>query len=84
MEVEAPSGTPLASIADAARADLTFGCRHGTCGTCRIEVREGLENLSPPSAEEKAFLARLPTSNRCRLACQVRVEGDVTIALPEK
>jgi ferredoxin len=84
MEVEAPHGTHLATIADASRADLTFGCRRGTCGTCRVEILSGWENLSQPTAEERAFLEKLPDASRNRLACQVRVLGDVALSLPKK
>ena len=60
------------------RADL-FNCRgHGSCGTCAVAVtgavsdRTGREStrLSVPPHDPEADL---------RLACQARVEGDVTV-----
>ncbi|GLH72936.1 ferredoxin [Geothrix limicola] len=77
--VEAPAGTPLQRIADAAGADITFGCRTGSCGTCRVRVAEGLSHCSEPGAEERDFLAGLDASPDQRLACQVTVQGDVAI-----
>jgi ferredoxin len=79
MLVEAPPGTPLQAIADAAGADITFGCRSGSCGTCRIRVLAGLEHCSAMEPEERDFLQGLDAPPDHRLACQVRVEGDLEL-----
>jgi ferredoxin len=77
--VEAPVGTSLQAIADAAGADITFGCRTGSCGTCRVRVVEGLAHCSAPSAEERDFLRGIDAPGDQRLACQVTLLGDVAI-----
>jgi ferredoxin len=77
--VEAPAGTSLQAIADASGADITFGCRTGSCGTCRVRIAEGLENCSEPGPEERDFLKGLNAPPDQRLACQVIVQGDVTV-----
>lgn len=77
--VEAPAGTALQRIADAAGADITFGCRTGSCGTCRVRVVEGLEHCSEAGPEERDFLKGLDAPPDQRLACQVAVHGDVVI-----
>ena len=77
--VEAPVGTPLQRIADAAGADITFGCRNGSCGTCRVRVTEGLEHCSETGPEERDYLQSLSAPADQRLACQVCVQGDVAI-----
>ena len=77
--VEAPTGTTLLDIAEATGADITFGCRSGSCGTCRIQVIRGIEQCSPMTAEERDFLAGLDVPSDQRLACQVTVLGDVEI-----
>ncbi len=77
--VEAPSGTPLQRIADAAGADITFGCRTGSCGTCRVRITEGLARCSEPGSEERDFLRGLDAPSDQRLACQVHIHGDVAI-----
>jgi ferredoxin len=77
--VEAPTGTPLQRVADAAGADITFGCRTGSCGTCRVRVAEGLEHCSEVRPEERDFLKGLEAPSDQRLACQVCVHGDVDI-----
>ena len=80
MDVEVPIGTHFVDIVDATGADVTFGCKNGTCGTCKIHVTEGLENLSPPNQEEKDFLASLEADPNQRLGCQVRILGSVRIS----
>ncbi len=77
--VEAPAGTSLQRIADAAGADITFGCRTGSCGTCRVRVAAGLANCSELGSEERDFLKGLDAPPDQRLACQVAVLGDVAI-----
>ncbi len=77
--VEAPPGTALQRIADAAGADITFGCRTGSCGTCRVRIVEGLSHCSEPGPEERDFLKGLDAPADQRLACQVAVHGDVVI-----
>jgi ferredoxin len=77
--VEAPEGTSLQAIADAAGADITFGCRTGSCGTCRVRIAEGLHHCSEPGSEERDFLKGLDAPPDQRLACQVIVQGDVAV-----
>lgn len=77
--VEAPAGTPLQAIADAAGADITFGCRTGSCGTCRVRIVEGLGHCGEPGHEERDFLKGLNAPADQRLACQVCIQGDVDI-----
>jgi ferredoxin len=79
--VEAPQGTSLQAIADAAGADLTFGCRSGSCGTCRVGI-QGLCSAMGP--EERDFLAALGAPPDQRLACQVEVLGDLVVTRPEE
>ncbi|HIH13599.1 TPA: 2Fe-2S iron-sulfur cluster binding domain-containing protein, partial [Candidatus Woesearchaeota archaeon] len=44
-QVELADGSP---ILDAAKElGVPFGCHSGICGTCHIEVEEGMENLAP-------------------------------------
>lgn len=50
---------------------------YGQCGTCIVEVVEGMENLSPRTEAENRKLKRKPQTYR--LACQTLVQGPVTI-----
>ncbi|MBS1767745.1 MAG: (2Fe-2S)-binding protein [Acidobacteria bacterium] len=79
LEAEAPEGIGLAEVAEAVGADITFGCRTGSCGTCRIRVASGLASCSLPDSEERDFLAGLDAPGDQRLACRVKLHGDVAI-----
>jgi ferredoxin len=50
---------------------------YGQCGTCVVDIVEGMENLSPKTAVEARKLKKRPET--CRLACQVLVNGAVTV-----
>jgi ferredoxin len=50
---------------------------YGQCGTCVVEIVEGEENLSPRTKVEERKLRKRPEN--CRLACQVMVNGPVTV-----
>ncbi|WP_448560667.1 2Fe-2S iron-sulfur cluster-binding protein [Trichothermofontia sp.] len=50
---------------------------YGQCGTCIVEVVEGMENLSPRTEVEERKLKRKPASYR--LACQTIVNGPVSV-----
>jgi len=77
--VEAPTGTSLQAVADASGADITFGCRSGSCGTCRVRILKGLERCAPPEPEERDFLRALEAPGDQRLACQLCVHGDLDV-----
>ncbi len=49
---------------------------YGQCGTCIVEVTEGMENLSPRTAVENRKLKKKPNY---RLACQILVNGPVSV-----
>ncbi|MEB3337786.1 MAG: 2Fe-2S iron-sulfur cluster-binding protein [Leptolyngbyaceae bacterium] len=50
---------------------------YGQCGTCIVEIVEGIENLSPRTAVEDRKLKKKPETYR--LACQTLVNGPVTV-----
>jgi len=94
-EVEVEVGANLRTAARAtegvsvyAGPDKLLNCRgFGLCGTCKVLVKKGMENLSPPSCMERlnftlhplSMLARIGHEEEIRLACQVTVNGDCTI-----
>lgn len=50
---------------------------YGQCGTCVVEIVEGSEHLSPRAEVEQRKLKK--KSSACRLACQVLVNGPVSV-----
>ncbi|OUL25353.1 2Fe-2S iron-sulfur cluster-binding protein [Nostoc sp. 106C] len=50
---------------------------YGQCGTCIVEIVEGIENLSPRTDVENRKLKKKPENYR--LACQSLVNGPVSV-----
>src|SRR5262245_20823253 len=94
-EIEVPAGAVLrtAAMKEGITVNHMLGspwlgrllnCRGlGTCGTCHVLVKKGMENLSAKGIWEKIRLATMMSAigheNEIRLACQTRVNGDCTI-----
>ncbi|MCS6852674.1 MAG: (2Fe-2S)-binding protein [Gemmataceae bacterium] len=89
-EIEVPEGANLRQEARKAGIELYRGihrylnCRgHGLCGSCKVLVKSGMENLSPKGWLESFKLATMLSSigheDEMRLACQVTVHGDCAI-----
>lgn len=85
--IECAAGENLRRVLMRAGAELYHGpmravhCRGlGTCGTCAVKV-DG--SVSPPTRVERWRLNFPPHANGLdrglRLACQCRVEGDLTV-----
>ena len=55
---------------------------YGQCGTCVVEIADGLPNLSPRTQVEDQKLRKRPEN--CRLACQVMVHGHVSVITKPK
>lgn len=58
---------------------VPYRCASGNCGTDRVFVEEGAENLSAPRKRERDRLGTL-LDEGWRLACQTYVEGDVSVS----
>ncbi|MFY7962536.1 MAG: adenylate/guanylate cyclase domain-containing protein [Elsteraceae bacterium] len=52
----------------------------GRCSTCRARILKGIEGQPPPGEAESAVLRRVDADPLTRLACQLRPNGDLTIA----
>jgi ferredoxin len=59
------------------KGKLTNCGGYGQCGTCIVEIVEGMDNLSPKTDFEQRKLKRKPESYR--LACQTLVNGPVSV-----
>jgi ferredoxin len=76
-EIELADGAPIAEACE--EAGVPFACTEGVCGTCVIEIKEGKDNLSPPTQEEQDFLGEGTCDER--LACQCKIQkGSVKIS----
>ena len=83
--VNVPAGATLLAALQAAGHDWMHACgAKGRCTTCRLQVRAGLENLSPPTAAELRYQTAGRLLSDERLSCQARLpEGEVTARVPE-
>lgn len=94
QEIEVPEGANLRQEALKAGIEVYKGpdkylnCRGlGLCGTCKVLVKKGMENLSSKSKRERfhftfhplGSLAIIEHEDEMRLSCQVQVNGDCTI-----
>jgi ferredoxin len=93
-EIEVPAGSNLRSEALKAGVSVYPPLNHylncmgfGLCGTCRVLVKKGMENLNSKTLMERVnlnvhpltMLAAIGHENEMRLSCQVQVNGDCTI-----
>ena len=95
-EVEVPEGTNLRQAAMKAGVEVYSGIHkkwfanchgYGVCCQCRMYVKKGQENVSPPGLWEKfhtntnpfGFFGKIGHENEMRLSCQTTVHGDVEV-----
>lgn len=92
-EFEVESGEVIFDQLDAQGKTLPHGCLAGSCGSCRILVIEGSQNLNDPGAIESDTIKALEesyiqkngtefmTNKKIRLSCRARVNGNVKIGM---
>lgn len=80
-EVTFPDGDDVNILRMSIRAEcgLPWRCASGTCGTDRLLIEEGAENLDPPRRRERERLGAL-LDQGYRLGCQTYASGDVTVS----
>lgn len=78
--VEVETGSLLKDIVDQMEIDFPFGCRLGSCGTCRCVITDGHENVNDlTEAEQDLFESLTSVGRHERLGCQLTIQGDVKI-----
>jgi ferredoxin len=89
-EIQVPAGANLRKEALQAGVALYPGIHKvanchgfGTCGSCRVLITKGMENASPKGILEAGrlavSLAYIGNEGTMRLACQTKVNGDITV-----
>ena len=68
-EYNLPDGGSIDAICE--NAGIPFCCNSGVCGTCKVEVLDGAENLDELTDEEKD----LGMDRNNRLSCQCRIKS---------
>lgn len=75
------SGETLLSALNRNKLFVPSACGgKATCGLCKIEVPSGAGAILPT---ETAFVTKAERERHVRLACQVKVSGNVAVRLPE-
>lgn len=73
---EFPAGKTLLSAALELGVVISHVCGgDGACGTCRVEVLQGWDSLTPPTPDETYKEIESPH----RLSCQAKLAGDVVV-----
>lgn len=83
---EVPEGISLLEAAGVLGLELSQECGGvSSCSTCRVKIAEGYGSpsvLSEIEIDEREVLEREQLDGSYRLACQAKVRGDVTVAVP--
>lgn len=79
-KIIAPSGASLLSTMASKNVFLPSACGgKGSCGQCKVRVLEGGGEILPT---ETVHFSRKQVQDHWRLACQVKVKQDMSIAVP--
>ena len=77
---DVPGGHTLLDLSIRHRIPHLHQCGgHGRCTTCRVQILDGLSNVSSLGEVEQKVASLRGWDEFTRLACQTRVEGDVVI-----
>ncbi|HTD28404.1 MAG TPA: adenylate/guanylate cyclase domain-containing protein, partial [Xanthomonadaceae bacterium] len=80
VRIEANVGETLLEAALRAGIAHAHACGgHARCSTCRVEVKEGIDDCAPRTVAEQTLADRLGFDRTLRLACQTVPHADLTI-----
>ena len=77
-KVQVADGSLLAELDG--KCSVLFACKSGSCGSCKVKVTSGMENLEAPNDVEQSGLATFGTDPSERLLCVCKIKkGNVTV-----
>lgn len=78
---EAGAGESVLEVALANEINIQHACGgFCACSTCHIQVQEGKDSVSAMEDEEQGTLELADgRTDKSRLACQTKVNGDITV-----
>ena len=79
---EVNEGTTILMAAIRNGLHLPHDCTEAICGTDRVRVLSGHENLSKKSDNEELTLTMLNSGMDDRLGCVARIVGEVVVEIP--
>ena len=80
---EVPAGQSYLEFCQSHRVPQDFGCTVGSCGTCRVVLVHGTQNVDPITDEERETVEMCTDQQGVRLGCQLVIRGDVTLQAAE-
>lgn len=75
-QVEAKKGDSLVLASGRGPYPISTGCYDGTCGTCSVEVLEGVGELTQADSHEENTKKINGVAENLRLGCQTAVLGE--------
>lgn len=76
VTIDAKDGGQLVDLCDENPTPVPFSCRSASCGTCRVDVLEGMDQLMAPEDEELDILDVFGDDpKKRRLACQAKMKA---------
>lgn len=79
VTIDAAAGSALVDLVDDHDGPIPFSCRSAACGTCRIHILEGADQLAPAAQDEIELLDvydHVPPL--VRLTCQAKLAPGAT------
>jgi len=80
---EVAPGTTILVAAIQNGLRLRHDCTEAICGTDRVKILSGKEQLSEKNENEELTLEMMNAGPDDRLACVARIVGDVTVEVPD-
>jgi len=78
-ELSANAGSNLLNVLAAEKIFIPSACGgKGSCGVCKVHIHHGGGSMLPT---EESHISRGEARSGCRLACQVKVKGDMDIEI---
>ena len=77
LAINVKPGATIQDVVEASGSALPFGCRDGQCGTCVVEIVQGMEFLSPLNEKEIKVVKEIcvgKSKKNARLACQMKID----------
>ena len=83
--IEVPQDANLLRTSIRYEGSVPYKCGGGICGTCRVRIVDGHENLSKIMKKEVDRLGSDAINQGYRLACQTFIiDGEITVAWNEE
>lgn len=76
LAINVKPGSTIQDVVEASGSALPFGCRDGECGTCVVEIEQGMEFISPINEKEIKVIKENcvgTATEKTRLSCQMKI-----------